>query len=87
MLNCADTCSLGAYDLDALVGEVSGHNLLAELEVGDVDVEYIRYLVGQTAYPELAGLDEELPDGLHSGAVTEDVQRHVDGHGLVSRDG
>ena len=33
-----------------------------------------------------AGLDEELTAGLHSGAVAEDVQRHVDGHGLVSRD-
>ena len=86
MLDSADSCSLGAYNLDTFVRKVTGCNLLAESEVGDVNVENIGYLVGQSANPELAGLDEELTAGLHSGAVAEDVQRHVYGDRLVSRD-
>ena len=43
--------------------------------------------MSQTAYSELTGLDEELTAGLHACAVTEYIERHVDGYGLVSGDG
>ena len=59
---------------------------LAETEGGDVDIETVGEVSGETLDVELAHLDLELTAGLDAFAVASDVEGHTDGDWFVVED-
>lgn len=82
-LYAAEDGGLGSEDGEVVVFEIACGNLLADSELGDIDIELIRKVLHQTADAHLAHELEELAAGENSACGTLDCDRNVNRDRLV----
>ena len=84
--NGADDGSLWRYNLEVVETEVSGVNLLANLEGSHVHVNHVRKVLEKSLDIELAYRDDELTTELDTLGVAAYPYRNCDSHRLVLYD-
>lgn len=85
-LDCGYDSALSIEDLKVVVVEATDLDDLTETESGDIDLEDVGEVGGETLDVELAHLDLKLTAGLDALTVTDDLKGHADGHWLVVED-